>query len=67
MLSPHEFSLLLRISRTPDGVDVSNPAYAVLVEKRLVDDPLDHMHAFVFRPTLTSSGWALLARFGEAA
>ena len=32
MLSPHEFSMLLRVARAPDSVDPSNPAFAVLVE-----------------------------------
>ncbi|SAK07809.1 hypothetical protein UA16_02684 [Burkholderia multivorans] len=36
MLSPHEFSMLLRVARAPDSVDRSNPAFTVLVEKRLV-------------------------------
>lgn len=67
MLSPHEFSMLLRIARAPDSVDLSNPAYTVLVEKRLVDDAQVRADAIASRPALTSSGRALLARFDEAA
>lgn len=67
MLSPHEFSMLLRIARAHDSVDLSNHAYAVLVEQRLVDDAPRRVQAVVPRPALTPNGWALLARFGEAA
>ena len=67
MLSPHEFSMLLRIARTPDSVDQSNPAFAVLVEKRLVVDTQVRMSAVAVRPALTPIGQMLLARFDEAA
>ena len=67
MLSPHEFSMLLRIARAPDSVDQSNPAFAVLVEKRLVDASQARMNAVAARPARTPSGEMLLARFDEAA
>ncbi|WP_126286647.1 hypothetical protein [Burkholderia stagnalis] len=67
MLSPHEFSMLLRIARAPDSVDRSTPAYTVLVEKHLVDDTQARANPFAARPALTLIGQALLARFGEAA
>ena len=67
MLSPHEFSLLLRIARAPDSVDPSNPAFAVLVEKRLVDDTQVRLNAVAARPALTPIGRMLLARFDQAA
>lgn len=67
MLSPHEFSMLLRIARAPDSVDQSNPAFAVLVEKRLVDASQSRMNAVAARPALTPIGEMLLARFDEAA
>lgn len=67
MLSPHEFSMLLRVARAPDSVDPSNPAFAVLVEKRLVDDTQMRMNAVAARPALTPVGQMLLARFDEAA
>ncbi len=67
MLSPHEFSMLLRVARAPDSVDPSNPAFAVLVEKRLVDDTQVRMNAVAARPALTPIGQMLLARFDEAA
>jgi hypothetical protein len=67
MLSPHEFSLLLRIARAPDSIDPSNPAFAVLVEKRLVDDTQVRMNAVAARPALTPIGQMLLACFDEAA
>lgn len=67
MLSPHEFSMLLRIARAPDSVDLANPAFAVLVEKRLVDGALVRMNAIAARPALTPIGQMLLARFDEAA
>ncbi|RQS72295.1 hypothetical protein DID96_11120 [Burkholderia sp. Bp8963] len=67
MLSPHEFSMLLRIARAPDSVDLSNPAYTVLVEKRLVDDAQLCANPVAARPALTPVGQALLARFDEAA
>ncbi|MGU7783887.1 hypothetical protein [Burkholderia sp. PU8-34] len=67
MLSPHEFSMLLRIARTPDSVDLSNPAFTVLVEKQLVDDTQVHANPVAARPALTPVGQALLARFDVAA
>ncbi|MXN78264.1 hypothetical protein GR157_26400 [Burkholderia sp. 4701] len=67
MLSPHEFSMLLRIARAPDSVDRSTPAYIVLVEKHLVDDTQARANPIAARPALTSIGQALLARFEEAA
>ncbi|WP_175688017.1 hypothetical protein [Burkholderia anthina] len=67
MLSPHEFSMLLRIARSPDGVDPTNPAFAVLVEKRLVDATQVRVNAVAARPALTPIGQLLLARFDEAA
>ncbi|AIO41143.1 hypothetical protein KDW55_23465 [Burkholderia sp. AU19243] len=67
MLSPHEFSMLLRIARAPDSVDLANPAFAVLVEKRLVDDTQVRVNAVAARPALTPIGQMLLARFDEAA
>ncbi|MBR8060220.1 hypothetical protein [Burkholderia dolosa] len=67
MLSPHEFSLLRRVARAPDSVDRSNPAFTVLVEKRLVDDTQARMNAVAERPALTPIGEMLLARFDEAA
>ena len=67
MLSPHEFSMLLRVARAPDSVDPSNPAFAVLVEKRLVDDTQVRMNAVAAHPALTPIGQLLLARFDEAA
>ncbi|KVD19146.1 hypothetical protein WJ47_19250 [Burkholderia ubonensis] len=67
MLSPHEFSLLLRIARAPDSVDLANPAFTVLVEKHLVDDTQARAHPAAARPALTPVGQALLARFDAAA
>jgi len=48
-------------------VDPSNPAFAVLVEKRLVDDTQVRVNAVAARPALTPIGQLLLARFDEAA
>ncbi|MCW3647401.1 hypothetical protein K6Y74_29460 [Burkholderia cenocepacia] len=59
--------MLLRIARAPDSVDLANPAFAVLVEKRLVDDAQVRMNAIAARPALTPIGQLLLARFDEAA
>ncbi|MCR4470686.1 MULTISPECIES: hypothetical protein [unclassified Burkholderia] len=67
MLSPHEFSMLLRIARAPDSVDLANPAFAVLVEKRLVDATQVRVNEVAARPALTPIGQMLLARFDEAA
>jgi hypothetical protein len=67
MLSPHEFSMLLRVARGPDSVDPTNPAFAVLVEKQLVDDTQMRVSAVAARPALTPIGQMLLARFDEAA
>ncbi|MCA8108874.1 MULTISPECIES: hypothetical protein [Burkholderia] len=67
MLSPHEFSMLLRIARAPDSVDLANPAFAVLVEKRLVDDTQVRVNEVATRPALTPIGQMLLARFDDAA
>ncbi|KWF20360.1 hypothetical protein [Burkholderia pseudomultivorans] len=67
MLSPHEFSMLLRVARAPDSVDPSNPAFAVLVEKQLVDDTQSRTNPVAARPALTPTGQMLLARFDEAA
>ncbi|AOK15516.1 hypothetical protein WT26_05465 [Burkholderia cepacia] len=67
MLSPHEFSMLLRIARAPDSVDPSNPAFTVLVEKHLVEDTQARAHPAAARAALTPVGHALLARFDAAA
>ncbi|RQU41703.1 hypothetical protein DF147_19100 [Burkholderia cenocepacia] len=67
MLSPHEFSMLLRIARAPDSVDLANPAFAALVEKQLVDDTQVRVDEIAARPALTPIGQMLLARFDEAA
>lgn len=67
MLSPHEFSMLLRIARAPDSVDLAHAAFAVLVEKRLIDDTQVRVNEIAARPVLTPIGQMLLSRFDEAA